>query len=84
MLWAVSMGYEEGKQKHGEDSVAVVMVLADSWSMVQAVEGAAAAPGPTSLLDEVVDVISQAAQPAVAPTDVVPKQVTVPPAFCTT
>ena len=39
ILWAVSMGYEEGKQKHGEDSKEVVMVLTDSWSMVQAVEG---------------------------------------------
>ena len=39
ILWAVSMGYEEGRQKHGEDSKEVVMVLTDSWSMVQAVEG---------------------------------------------
>ena len=39
ILWAVSMGYEEGKQAPGEDSKEVVMVLTDSWSMVQAVEG---------------------------------------------
>ena len=39
ILWAVSMGYEEGNQAHGEESKEVVMVLTDSWSMVQAVEG---------------------------------------------
>ena len=39
ILWAVSMGYEEGNQSQGEDSNEVVMVLTDSWSMVQAVEG---------------------------------------------
>ena len=39
ILLAVSMGYEEGKQAQGEDSEEVVMVLTDSWSMVQAVEG---------------------------------------------